>query len=252
MTIRIQNSHGAQINSVDDWLELAGPKEGIKQWKDGRSAKEAAKAWFNDGVPSFPTDLSKLLNSNTLTKNFVPELVVPEHVTKLDNFRGEGRNHDVIVMGESANSKVLLGIEAKTDESFGELIGSRISKAKVNSKAPARIELLSQAIFGRPVDESIAPLRYQLLHGVGGTLIEARLRGAEVACFIVHEFVSDEHDKKKLAQNFADFQNFLRELSVGKIENGAAGRLYDSFQIPGGQFVPSNVTLLIGKITTRI
>jgi len=34
MNIRIQNSNGAQINSVDDWLELASPKEGIKRWKN--------------------------------------------------------------------------------------------------------------------------------------------------------------------------------------------------------------------------
>ena len=34
-----------QITTVDEWLEWAGPLGGEKQWADGRSAKEVAKAW---------------------------------------------------------------------------------------------------------------------------------------------------------------------------------------------------------------
>lgn len=33
------------ISTVSEWLEHAGPLRGEKQWADGRSAKEVAKAW---------------------------------------------------------------------------------------------------------------------------------------------------------------------------------------------------------------
>ena len=40
----IKNGHN--IHSVDDWLRFAPPEKGESHWKDGRSAKELAKAWF--------------------------------------------------------------------------------------------------------------------------------------------------------------------------------------------------------------
>jgi hypothetical protein len=78
------------IESVEDWFRLAPPKEGLRQWKDGRSAKELAKALFpQPGTPQIPPDLISLLNSH-------PDLITteilegtPEHKIPLDNFRGE-------------------------------------------------------------------------------------------------------------------------------------------------------------------
>jgi hypothetical protein len=40
-------------------------------------------------------------------------------VTRLDDFRGEHRNHDLVAVGEAAGGRTLLAIEAKADESFG-------------------------------------------------------------------------------------------------------------------------------------
>jgi hypothetical protein len=40
------HKNGAEIHSVDDWFRLAPSKKGIKQWKDGRNAKELVKRWF--------------------------------------------------------------------------------------------------------------------------------------------------------------------------------------------------------------
>jgi hypothetical protein len=36
--------NGNQIHSVDDWYQHARPRGALKQWRDGYSAKELAKA----------------------------------------------------------------------------------------------------------------------------------------------------------------------------------------------------------------
>ena len=86
------DNNGKPIRSVKDWLRLAPPKMGIRHWKDGRSAKELATAWFVTGKPNMPKELTKLFESHPLTANFFPELGIPEFVTRLDNFKGELKN----------------------------------------------------------------------------------------------------------------------------------------------------------------
>ncbi|WMT42627.1 hypothetical protein RE628_10075 [Paenibacillus sp. D2_2] len=91
------------IESLDDWLAYSPPAKGELHWKDGRSAKELAKAWLRTGKPSIPDELQDLLNSHHDTKGFTWEQATPEVVTKLDDFRGNGRNHDMIIWGRSLN-----------------------------------------------------------------------------------------------------------------------------------------------------
>jgi hypothetical protein len=81
---------GLEIHSVVDWFHLAPPKKGVSQWKDGRSAKELAKAWFpSQGQPKIPNELVKLLKSHDDTKDTVINEGIPEHIVALDNFPGE-------------------------------------------------------------------------------------------------------------------------------------------------------------------
>ena len=159
-----------------------------------------------------PQELKNILQSHPLTRNFIPDFAIPEYVTRLDNFFGEHRNHDLIINGMSDDLKVLISIEAKADESFGELI-CNVGSKNPNSKIPQRLELLKNSIFGRTIDDVIGNVRYQLLTGVAGALIEAKNRGADISVFIVHEFLSKALDYKKLEQNSDDFEYFVRILS---------------------------------------
>lgn len=56
--------------------------------------------------------------------------VTPEKVTKIDNFRGEQRNHDIVIEGMVGNKKAVVCIEAKADESFGKIAGSYADSAR--------------------------------------------------------------------------------------------------------------------------
>jgi len=52
------------IRSLGDWFRLAPPKGKKKQWVDGRSAKELARAWFpREGEPVVPEEVLAALAS---------------------------------------------------------------------------------------------------------------------------------------------------------------------------------------------
>ncbi len=74
----IQNSNGQPIQTVDEWEKLAPPKEREKHWKDGRSAKELAKAWFRTGGPKVPEELDTLFRSHLSTEDLAIEIAIPD------------------------------------------------------------------------------------------------------------------------------------------------------------------------------
>ncbi len=239
-----------QIMSVDDWFQFAPPKMGEHHWKDGRSAKELAKSWFRSGTAGIPEELQRLLEGSAVTRGFVPELAIPEFVTRLDDFLGEHRNHDLVLVGVSDENKVLVSIEAKADEPFGDEI-YRIKSRNPRSNVSKRIELLSRAIFGRISDDDLGQLRYQLLTGIAGALIEAKNRKADYAVFVLHEFVSSELDPAQVKGNAEDLDNFLRKMTGQKDFHLSSGQLAEIGHVPGSKFVPRGIPLSIGKVSTE-
>lgn len=249
MNLIITNQSGHHIYNLDDWLAYSPPAKGELQWKDGRSAKELAKAWLCTGEPKMPKELQQLLDSHHDTNGFFAERAIPEFVTKLDDFKGNGRNHDMIIWGNVAGQKALVSIEAKVDESFGEIISNYVSSsiaANPRSKVPDRISQLTSAIFGHL---EIGHIRYQLLHAVAGVLIEAAAQKASLAVLVVHEFVPATGKTQKAIENDIDWQSFTRLIASGSI---LAGQLHGPITVPGGGKVPNDIPLYIGKIESLI
>src|SRR5262245_17205551 len=86
------------ILSVEDWFHHAPPMGGSLQWRDGRSAKELAKAWCaTPNAPSPPQPLLALLGSVPELSSLVFEVGYPEHRIKFDDVAGEPRNADLAV-----------------------------------------------------------------------------------------------------------------------------------------------------------
>lgn len=236
-----------------DWFKFAPPKEGEKHWCDGRSAKELAKAWLRTGEPNVPEGLEALFESHTLTRELVIKKAIPERQTKLDDFRGETRNSDLILIGTAEGIRMVVGIEAKADESFGPIIQDYLKKkTSTKSKVPERIDLLLRSIFARSSDERLAQLRYQLLHGLAGTLIEAKQQKASLAAFFVHEFISQETNPEKVQQNKADFERFVRTFPGLERTQIPSRILLGPIRVLGGQFVPDDIPVLIGKVTSNL
>lgn len=248
--------NGTDINSVEDWFRLAPPKEGLRHWKDGRSAKELAKTWFpKSGKPHIPTDLFSLLHSHP--DLFRTEILegTPEYKIQLDNFRGETRNADLVLIGKRGESKVSINIEAKADEPYDQTIAEKLrSVNNPRSKIPDRIDLLCQALLGDTptLNSELLLLRYQLLTGSAGALIEASRIGAEIAVFVAHVFISDAVDEQKVRLNDNDYIYFLEQMGCTDTESKKDGSLIGPLTIPGGPYVPSDIPLYVGKIKTRV
>jgi hypothetical protein len=242
---------GHEICSIEDWFKWAPPKMGARHWKDGRSAKELARSWLLNGNVSAPAELTILLE-RTFGVPIIFDEGMPECVIPLDDFVGEQRNCDLVLMCSARGRRMVVNIEAKADEPFGDcFVGSYYDeKFCSRSNVPARIRSLSLALFGRLPDEVIRSLRYQLLHAAAATLIEAATNDAEIALFLVHEFRSKALSVEKLKTNKKDWKCFIRvfpELTTATLEKG---EILGPVSVPGADRVPHNIPLYLGKLAT--
>ena len=242
---------GNLISSVEDWFKYAPPKGKEEQWVDGRSAKECAKAWFPEpGEPRVPAELEQLWASHpdigmvSLTEG-TPELAV-----RLDGFRGETRNADMVAWGGCSAGAVLVSIEAKADEEFGPTLAKELTLAKSEaSNIPKRVDGLCEALLGRPyaAEPRVDHLRYQLLTGCAGALIEAKAKQAGVAIFCVHEFLGPATAPENVERNASDFREFIKWVLPRWEQDVEPGQLIGPIRTRGGGLVPRTVALYVGK-----
>lgn len=207
--LRILGTDGATISQVQEWFDHAPPAGGLGHWKGGRSVKELAKAWVGTGAAAAPEPLVALLDENAATRAPAFGAVRPEARLRLDQHAGNTRNADLLAYCRAGGRPTVLTIEAKADEAFGPRLAERLDPAKLskNSKVPVRVAALCQFVFG---DGDQRPdLRYQLLHGLAATVMEAQRSGAEQAVFVVHTF-SAAANPQKVIDNKRDFDDFVR------------------------------------------
>jgi hypothetical protein len=212
---------------------------------------ELANAWFpTAGDPQIPPEVHRLLDSRQETRDTVFERGEPERITVFDDCGGEPRNADLVLWGHNVCGKVLVSVEAKADESFGEIAGEYVQKSttrNARSRVPERFRLLCSGVLGTGSDDKDArALRYQLLTAVAGAIVEAQRYGADATLFIVHEFVG-KTDDEKLRANEADLNRFVRLLSKGSTQTVPAGTLAGPFSVPGNGHFTGTRHLFIGK-----
>lgn len=193
-----------------------------------------------------PEELHALLDSRPETRGCEVTLAVPELCIRFDGCGGNDRNADVVFSA----GRVAGTIEAKADEAFGNgTVGDELQAVRnPRSRLPERIDLLSRAVFGREPDDAIKSLRYQLLFSFAATLVEARRRNAEVAVFVVHEFVSSALSPRRLADNATALAAFVSSFPGWAAETITVGTLLPPITLPGGQFVPGDLPVMLGKI----
>jgi hypothetical protein len=237
-------------NRISDWREWTRPKK-RGQWRASRSAMELARAWFTSPVPVMPPEVVALLESHNRTRGVILREGWPEHVTRLP-FRGEGRNHDLVLIGELGTDRVLISVEAKVDETMGPPVGAYRSKAKSNPKSRAweRIDKLLVAVFGNRASASETPwsqLPYQMLTAMVGTAIEAHSRGCALGVLCVHELITESAKADLVLRNDQDFTAFVAALGVTA---PVSGQLYGPFdiRIPGEEV---DIPVLLGKAQYR-
>jgi hypothetical protein len=236
---------------MDDWHKMCPPAQ-QNHWKMGRSAMLLADHWINTNG----NDVIHTLSQNSNFSNTIIDICSPEYETRIDTY-GAGRTHDLLAIGRNDQDSVLISIEAKVDESFGnETIGNYYGKsvlkrlAGINTKVPERIENLIAAIFKDPDQPFILELQYQLLHAIAGTLAEAKIRKINKAIFLVHTFRTTDINDKKYEVNQIELDKLIYLLSDKKCKQINNGVIYGPYHVNGNQFIPDDVELFIGKVTS--
>jgi len=250
----------SEIKSVSDWFKLAPPKKGALHWKDGRSAKELAKAWCEKrNRPSPPEEFLRLLAPLVSVDHMADAIGWPEHQVPIDDLPGEPPNIDLAIECDGKLGRTTVCVEAKADETFGEYtLAKHDSAAKLieqgkKTGALQRLLQLEENILSKPTAglPGRAEIRYQLLTGTAAALALAKEHQARVAVFVVHEFSFSGHvDEKKLKQNKIDLDCFVMRLTRGSTTSLQEGVLLGPLSPPSSQNNWCGVTLYLGKITT--
>jgi hypothetical protein len=249
--------HGktATINSVEGWFEQAPPKQGVRHWVDGGSAKELAKAWCGSGVVSIPSEIVVILNSSSATANLEIIEGWPERKVRFDGLRGEPRNTDLALLAsDAAGRRIAISVEAKAKEPFDDLVDDLLMAAAKQighdkaTNLPMRIQLLARALLP-PFEEGhthIGQLRYQLLTATAGALAFANEVDADDAVLLIHEFVP--RGGTPAARSAMDLNTFVERLTSGRIREVEADVLYGPFRVRGTEMIPASVALWLGKV----
>jgi hypothetical protein len=245
----IVNRRNEPITSVEAWGTRAPPAS-AEHWVDGRSAKELAKAWITGAGPAA---LRHLLDGDAQLRDLAIYHAIAEEQTSFDQWPGGRRNHDLLIRGAVAAGQIVVGIEAKADESFGQTVGS-YAKAAAAKRHSGKATNASERLAGLLVDVAgaslqqrpeLATLRYQLLTGIAGTLAAA-VEG-EHAAFVVHEFHTGKTTSTKIASNTNALKSFMYMI-FGVQVPGCEHWLLGPFVVPAQRW--STTPLWIGHLTT--
>jgi hypothetical protein len=231
---------GTRILSIEDWLRLAGPKYKVKQWVDGRSAKELAKYWVEKSGVTIPAQVADVLLSSPDFGSILNWNAEPEVKLRFDKLQGEPRNTDMLIVAEDRSGPFLIGVEGKADESFAQYLKGTMRAAhkellsNPRSNRVSRIEWLTNWLLpkGGFNHQLAGSIRYQLLTATAGLLAEAHRRQISRAVLLVQEFVSDKTTDRKHTLNSSDLNAFTKVLSKGVINELSPGKLSGPIALP--------------------
>jgi hypothetical protein len=168
-----------QTNDLNVWRSFLADPE--KQWKKGYSAYELAHSWTAcEGLPSSIRGVF----SNTEFENMKILYVFPEHEVYLDNKMAPSQN-DLFVLGKADRDLVVIMVEGKVEEPFGELVKDWLEQASDGKRK--RLAFLRETL---QLEDSVNldSIRYQLLHRTASALLEAMNLNAKKAIMLVHSF----------------------------------------------------------------
>lgn len=196
------------------------------QWKSGRSAMECAR-YFTDEhniENKHPEEilLTKEINAKRQLEeailsvdkniNFLSSQV--EYLPKVTGFgSGSWRHHDVFLFNE--NRSIVIGIEAKADETFDK----NILKKKFDSEnSKMRLRKMCTKVFGTEENCFNIDLMYQLLTGTVGTMEEVVDEGT--GCFLIMSFLKHGcYKQKNIDNNLVEIVKFEKLINRYKIND---------------------------------
>lgn len=157
----------------------------------------------------------------------------PEVRLRFDDYPGEPRNSDLVVDASDRHGPLLIAVEGKADEPFGETVAKTLAACRERlltnprSRGVARAEGLIQWLFGEHTLDAAAvdSLRYQLLTATAGAIREAERRNCARSVLLIHEFLTSKTTPDKVARNAEDLSAFVSRLSGGVFADVSSGDL---------------------------
>ncbi|WP_374944636.1 hypothetical protein [Sphingomonas sp.] len=177
-------------------------------WKQGRSAKALADAWFAAGDIA-PAVRAVLAQSGRFADAELLDGWL-ERETDLCDGRGTASQTDLLALIGVGDDLAVLGIEAKVDESFGKPVSEWLTEGgtgKAQRLAGMRALL---GIESAPVGH----LRYQLFHRTAAVILEARRFRTKEAVLIVQSFCLR-------GSGLADARAFFDTIGLAGLDVGA-------------------------------
>lgn len=212
--------------SAEDWRQLLADPE--KHWRDGYSAKSLATSW--QGAAGFPTEVvaSFRASANPFFQDLKFVAGLPEFKVQIPPSTRRPSQTDLMVVARAGRELVVVAVEGKVEESFGEYV--RDWRQKESNGKVERLAFLSErlGLAGRDLDG----VRYQLLHRTVSALLAAEHFAARHAIMLVHSF-------SPARTGFTDYAAFLQlfglSAAVGTVQSAGAFRdteLYFSWTTP--------------------
>ena len=245
--------YGKDGEPIVDWRDWERPATAGRRWKAGRSGIECARAWLARTGPMVPAEIRQLLDGHPSTGGVEIVSGYPEHVTRLPpNFGSDGRNHDLDLVANLLGQPVTICVEANADEKLGKRLGPYFDKMRSDdsSEIPSRIQALLELLWdatAHPTSQPWSDLRYQLVAGAAGTVLEAERKGASTAVFVIHEFRTTATKALKIQRNAEDYAAFVQALCGVPADQVAPGVLYGPRVVTRRQHLSADVQLLVGK-----
>lgn len=196
-----------------DWQRLLGKPS--LHWKMGRSAMSAAACW-EEANPTLPRDILQVLGASNDPDLADLELLaaIPEWEVDLPGGKRPSQT-DVLAVARNARNLIILGVEAKVDETFGPTIGEKMVESSAGQIE--RLAYLEKALgLAKPLPSTV---RYQLLHRSVSALLTARAFHAPIAVMLVQSFSPSSTWRN-------DFAEFCAQLSCHQITE-------DLCEVPG-------------------
>jgi hypothetical protein len=200
----------------DDWKSLLADPE--KHWKTGYSARALAHCW--ESCEGFPPEVQSTFttSSEPLLESLTPLIAIPEYKVPLPGGERASQN-DIFVLGRSARGAVVIMVEGKVDESFGEVVGDWVKDASDGKRERLRHVQRKIGLPSVPSDT-----RYQLMHRAASAVITAEQCRAVAAVMLIHTFSSRD-------TGWGDYKRFLKLFGV-EAERGTMQRLPGDARVP--------------------
>lgn len=217
----ISNKNNTVITDITSWKNAFIEVDNSKHWKEGRSAHSLATYFLS---PAIEQSLGMLKIKECLNACGYGDVEYThariEHESRFDTYRS-GRMQDMVIWALCGKCRIVVCIEAKVDETFGDTLSDAYNeslkyvKLHPASKRKARIEGLCQKYLKIQPAEILEEngIRYQLLHYLAGSISEAKGYGNIVFMPIMVFKTSENYDFTKTKKNKEDYDAFMRTLN---------------------------------------